>query len=298
MKLGLNVPNFGPPTGPDQLLGWARFAEDAGFAIAMISDHVAPTPEVSALYPPPFYDPFVTLAWLAARTSTIELGTSVAVLPYRHPLHTARLTTNIDQLSGGRFVLGVGVGWSEEEYAALGIPFRERGAITDEYLTVMLEAWSADEVSHDGDHVRFASVATGPRPVRRPHPPLWVGGTSLAGVRRAARFGDAWHVINPGRTWLEEVAVPALAEAAAREGRPVPELTPRIKAHLFPRDDPSPERPLGRGSAAQISDDLALLRDLGATYVILDANPDDPRDRQATERDWDVLQQVAQLTPR
>jgi probable F420-dependent oxidoreductase len=295
VKLGVNIPNFGPPTTPEQLLGWARFAEEAGFAIAMMSDHVAPTPDVSALYPPPFYDPFVTLAWLAANTSTLELGTTVAVLPYRHPLHTARLTTNIDQLSGGRFVLGVGVGWSEQEYAALGVPFRERGAITDEYLTVMLDAWRSDEVSHDGVYVRFDRVGTGPPPHRRPHPPVWVGGTSRAGIRRAARFGDAWHVINPDRVWLEQVAVPALGKAAAEEGRPVPDLTPRIKAHLLPHDDTAPDRPLGRGSAAQIRGDLDLLRDLGATHVVLDANPDHPSDRRSTERDWAVLEQVAQL---
>jgi alkanesulfonate monooxygenase SsuD/methylene tetrahydromethanopterin reductase-like flavin-dependent oxidoreductase (luciferase family) len=111
VKLGVNVPNFGPGTGPESLTGWVRFAEDAGFSLAMMSDHVAVTPDVAELYPPPFYDPFTTLAWLAGLTERIELGTTVTILPYRHPLLTARVAANIDDLSGGRFVLGVGVGW-------------------------------------------------------------------------------------------------------------------------------------------------------------------------------------------
>src|SRR5690606_1924702 len=111
--------------------------EDSGFAIAMVSDHLAPTPDVAELYPSPFYDPYATLAWMAGFTDRIELGTTVTIVPYRHPLLTARLASNIDAFTGGRFVLGVGVGWSEAEYAALGIPFRQRGRITDEYLAAI-----------------------------------------------------------------------------------------------------------------------------------------------------------------
>jgi alkanesulfonate monooxygenase SsuD/methylene tetrahydromethanopterin reductase-like flavin-dependent oxidoreductase (luciferase family) len=123
MKLGVNILDFGPAGSPDSLLGWARFAEQAGFSIAMMSDRGPLTPDVQALYPAPFYDPFVTLAWLAGQTEQIELGTTVALLPYRHPLLTARMAANIDRFSGGRFVFGVGVGWSEPEFASLGVPF-------------------------------------------------------------------------------------------------------------------------------------------------------------------------------
>jgi probable F420-dependent oxidoreductase len=295
MKLGINIPNYGPPTTPESLLGWARFAEEAGFAIAMMSDHVAPTPDVTALYPAPFYDPFATLSWLAGQTRTVQLGTTVTVLPYRHPLHTARLATNLDQLSGGRFVLGVGIGWSEPEYAALGVDFRRRGAIADEYLAIVLDAFNNDEVSYDGQFASFDQVSTGPRALQEPHPPVWVGGTSLAGVRRAVRFGDAWHVINPAAQWLQEVALPAMTAAAADAGRPAPDLTPRIKAHLLPHDVTDVDRPLGRGNAEQIRGDIELLRELGSTYVILDANPDHPADRQPPERDWETLSRIADL---
>lgn len=223
-RLGVNVPNFGPTATPDNLLAWARFAEDAGFAVAMMSDHVAPTPDVAAIYPDPFYDPFTTLSWLAGLTERIELGTTVAILPYRHPLLTARAAANIDRFSGGRFVLGVGVGWSEPEYTALGVPFRDRGKITDEYLAAVIDAWTSPRVSLDGDHARYRDVSTGPRAVRSPHPPVWVGGSSPAAVRRAARFGDAWHPINPDLDWLRDTGLPALRAAARAAGRPAPAL--------------------------------------------------------------------------
>jgi alkanesulfonate monooxygenase SsuD/methylene tetrahydromethanopterin reductase-like flavin-dependent oxidoreductase (luciferase family) len=137
VKFGINVPNFGPGTDPASLAEWVRSAGSAGFDLAMMSDHVAVTPDVAELYPPPFYDPFTTLAWLAGITERIELGTTVTVLPYRNPVLTARMAANTDQISGGRFILGVGVGWSKQEYAALGVPFGRRGAITDEYLAAI-----------------------------------------------------------------------------------------------------------------------------------------------------------------
>src|SRR5262249_20044613 len=105
MRLGVNILNFGPGANPNGLERWARIAEALGYDFAMISDHIAITPDITPQYPAPFYDPFVTLAWLAGLTKRIELGTTVTILPYRHPLQTARMAANIDQLSGGRFIL-------------------------------------------------------------------------------------------------------------------------------------------------------------------------------------------------
>ena len=173
----MNVPNFGPAATPANLRAWIEFAEEAGFSMAMMSDHVAPTRDVTALYPAPFYDPFATLSWLAAFTTRLTLGTSVAIVPYRHPLLTARLSANLDQFTAGHFVLGVGVGWSETEFAALGLSFAERGRITDEFLAVITRAWAEPRVSYEGEYVRFPEVATGPAPTHRPRPPLWVGGS-------------------------------------------------------------------------------------------------------------------------
>jgi probable F420-dependent oxidoreductase len=294
IRLGVNIPNFGAGATPGNLRDWARFAEDGGFDLAMMSDHVAPTPDVTALYPTPFYDAFTTLAWLAGLTERIELGTTVAIVPYRHPLLTARTAANIDQFSGGRFVLGVGVGWSEPEFEAVGTPFRERGKVTDEYLAAIIAAWTSDVVSLEGRYARYRAVGTGPRAVRSPHPPVWVGGTAPGAIRRAARFGDAWHPNNAELPWLRDTGLPALRAAAAAEGRPVPQFCPRVRAQRSDRDAPSAGRRIGTGSLAQICDDIAGLVELGATRVVLDTNPDDPRDRRPEAEDWRTLSAIAE----
>jgi alkanesulfonate monooxygenase SsuD/methylene tetrahydromethanopterin reductase-like flavin-dependent oxidoreductase (luciferase family) len=176
VRLGVNVPNFGPGTNPDVLRRWALTVEGLGFDLLMVSDHIAVTPDVAEQYPVPFYEPFTTIGWLAAHTERLLLGTSVAVLPYRHPLQTARIGANLDRFSDGRFVLGVGSGWSEQEYAALGVPFDRRGTITDEYLTAIMQAWTTDIASSDGPEAPFRDIHTGPPPVRRPHPRSgWAG---------------------------------------------------------------------------------------------------------------------------
>jgi probable F420-dependent oxidoreductase len=294
IRLGLNVPNFGPGTAPATLRSWVQFAEETGFSLAMMSDHVAPTPDVTALYPAPFYDPFTTLSWLASYTTRLSLGTSVAILPYRHPLVTARMSASLDQFTGGRFVLGIGVGWSEPEFGALGVSFPERGRITDEFLAVITRAWTEPSLSFTGDQVHFRDVATGPAPVRHPGPPLWVGGMGEGAIRRAARFGDAWHAVNPGREWLQNVALPRLADAAASLGKPTPRLSPRIKARFTTHDLTRRDRPLGVGSLSQIGDDLVLLDRLGADTVVLDTNPDHPDQRQPAAGDWRTLRKIAE----
>ncbi|MEV0290430.1 MULTISPECIES: TIGR03619 family F420-dependent LLM class oxidoreductase [unclassified Kribbella] len=293
MKLGLNLLNYGPGTTPESLLGWARFAEDSGFALATISDHIALTPEVQALYPVPFYDPFTTITWLAAHTTRLELGTSVAVLPYRHPLQTARVGANLAHFSGGRFILGVGSGWSEEEYAALGVPFDRRGPITDEYLAAIVDAWSNDITTSPGPHAPYGEIHTGPRPA--PRPPVWVGGAGRAAVRRAVQYGDAWHPINPHPHWLRDTGMPMLRRAATEAGADLPALCPRIRAHPTTElaDD---DRVLGEGSLDQIKADLAGLAELGAEYVVLDTYIS-PDVRRTAEEDWRILETVASLQP-
>jgi alkanesulfonate monooxygenase SsuD/methylene tetrahydromethanopterin reductase-like flavin-dependent oxidoreductase (luciferase family) len=126
----VNVPNFGPGTGPGVLRSRAQTVEGLGFDLLMVSDHIAVTPDVAEQYPAPFYEPFTTLAWLAGITSRVRLGTTMLIVPYRHPLLIARMAANLNQLSGGRLVLGVGAGWARQEFEALGVPFRQRGSLT------------------------------------------------------------------------------------------------------------------------------------------------------------------------
>ena len=126
MKIGVNLLNWGPGVSPDALARTTTLIEALGYHLVMISDHVAPTPDVAAKYPTPLYDPFTTLGWLAAATRRVELGTTVIIIPYRSPLLTARMAATVDRLSGGRFIFGVGVGWAKQEFEALGVPFARR----------------------------------------------------------------------------------------------------------------------------------------------------------------------------
>ncbi|MFJ6380610.1 LLM class flavin-dependent oxidoreductase [Kitasatospora sp. NPDC092039] len=263
MRLGVNVPNFGPGTDPGVLREWARTVEGLGFDLLMVSDHVAVTPDVAERYPEPFYEPFTTLSWFAGATTGLRLGTTVLVLPYRNPLLVARMASTLDRLSGGRFVLGVGAGWARQEFDALGVPFGARGRLTDEYLGTLRDAWAAE-------------------PDRRAVP-VWVGGHSGAALRRAVRFGDAWHPLRLPLARMRSL----LAE------HPMPGFAPRIalRPTTAPVDDP--ERPAGVGTVDQILDDLRRLRGLGAETVVFDPYHGDPEETRRPQQAWQALTTVA-----
>jgi probable F420-dependent oxidoreductase len=293
VKIGVNIPNYGAEAAPDNLVNWARRVEAMGYHHLMMSDHVALTPEVQHLFPAPFYDPFTTLAWLAPETQRISLGITVAILPYRHPLLTARISANIDNFSGGRFILGAAAGWAAREFAVLGAQYRRRGAISDEYLAAIKACWADEVASFDGRFVSFRQVFTGPLPIQRPGPPVWVGGHSPGAVRRAVRLGDAWHPTSVTADWLARGGVPAMRRQAEMDELPVPALCPRIKMRLTERPLRD-ERLLGEGSFEQIHEDLAFLEQLGASSVILDPTfPGEDRRPGQGERDLDVLELLA-----
>ena len=279
MRLGVNVPNFGPGTNPDVLRRWALTVEGLGFDLLMVSDHIAVTPDVAEQYPAPFYEPFTTLSWLAGLTREIRLGTTVLIVPYRHPLLIARMAANLNDLSGGRLVLGVGVGWAREEFGALGVPFRDRGRLTDEYLLAIRAAWQ-DETDYRSGHI-----------------PLWIGGNSDAALRRAVRLGDAWHPLRFTPGWMAEAAG-RLTGCAADQGRPAPALMPRIALRLT--DAPvtasisGGDRLAGHGTIDQIMADLGQLRSLGADTVVLDPFNGDHRETTQPERAWRTLATVAE----
>ncbi|HEY5987603.1 MAG TPA: TIGR03619 family F420-dependent LLM class oxidoreductase [Streptosporangiaceae bacterium] len=290
MRLGVNVPNFGPGTNPDGLARWAQTAEQMGLDLLMMSDHVAVTDDVATRYPAPFYEPFTTLAWVAGVTGRIGIGTTVLIMPYRHPLLTARMAGNLDRLSGGRLVLGVGVGWAEQEFAALGVPFRQRGAITDDYLAALRACWADDVAEYHGEFTDFAGIHTAPRP-RAPN--LWIGGNSDSALRRAVRFGDAWHPLGFGMVWLNS-ALGRLAAIAEAASRPVPALAPRVRLRPTDARVTRPDREAGHGTLAQILDDLVELRDLGAQTVVLDPYNGEPSETLRPEDAWRTLATVTE----
>jgi probable F420-dependent oxidoreductase len=294
MKVGVNLLNWGPGVSPDAMARWASLAEALGYHLVMISDHVAPTPDVVAKYPAPIYDPFTTLGWLAGTTRLIELGTTVIILPYRHPVQTARVAATVDRLSGGRFIFGVGVGWSQPEFEALGVPFARRGAVSNDYLAAIKKLWTGDVASHSGPFVSFKDVHTGPRPLRSPHPPIWVGGASDAAMRRAVRYGDAWHPNRVRMDWLRDTGTPKIAAIAAAEGKPVPALCPRIRLQLTESPLPDDQRLAGQGTLDQMRKDLEGLESLGAAYVVLDSAGDDPQATRHHEPVWRMLATLAE----
>jgi probable F420-dependent oxidoreductase len=293
VKIGVNLINFGPGATPETLIGWARLVEELGYHLLMTSDHVTITADVAGRYPAPFYEPLSLLGWLAGVTRRIELGTTVIIVPYRHPLETARATAVVDQLSGGRFIFGVGVGWARQEFEALGVPFEKRGAITDDYLSAIRACWTHDVASYEGRFVRFANVHTAPRPVRAPHPPIWVGGASDAALRRAVLHGNAWHPIRIRIDWLRDTGLPRLRAIAEKEGRPVPALCPRIKFQLTDGPLPDDQRGAGQGSLEQVRGDLRSLEELGCPYVLLDTYYDDPEATRSHEPAWRLLRTAA-----
>jgi alkanesulfonate monooxygenase SsuD/methylene tetrahydromethanopterin reductase-like flavin-dependent oxidoreductase (luciferase family) len=274
VRLGVNVPNFGPGTSPDTLARWAQTVEGLGFDLLMVSDHIAVTPDVAEQYPAPFYEPFTTLAWLAGLTRRIRLGTTVLIVPYRHPLLVARMAANLNDLSGGRLVLGVGVGWARQEFDALGVAFGQRGRLTDEHLLAIRAAWRDD------------------RDYRSGHIPLWIGGNSDAALRRAVRLGDAWHPLRFTPGWLTS-AVDRLTTAAADEHRPRPALMPRIALQLTAAPVTGEDRLAGHGTIGQITDDLERLRLLGAGTVVLDPFNGDPGETTRPQAAWHALAAVA-----
>ncbi|MET9534517.1 TIGR03619 family F420-dependent LLM class oxidoreductase [Streptomyces sp. NPDC006649] len=277
MRFGVNILNFGPGTTPASLVQQALDARELGYSFAMISDHVAVTADVHQAYPAPFYDQFVLAAHLAGRVPGLTLGTTVTVVPYRHPLHTARLAANIDCLNPDGFILGAGTGWSRAEYAALGVPFAERGRIANEYLAAIRAAWSEDPTTFRGDYVSYEDVHTAPAPQTRPGLPVWVGGNSPAALRRAARLGEGWH--------------PYLATLPAM--RAAPALVPRLQVRVTgTRIDG--DHPVGHGTLGQIREDLTALADLGATHLLLDTNPDSPGLRATAEEDRRLLELLAE----
>lgn len=213
MQIAVHLPQYGRVAGPEAITRAARHAEELGFAGVWVSDHlVAPAAQD---YPSPYlFDPLVTLTWAAAVTERVDLGTSVLVVPQHNPLELANTLASLDALSGGRVIAGVGVGWSEAEYEALGYGFADRGARMDEALRAWRTVWEDDPASFEGEHISFRDLRVLPKPAHRI--PIWVGGTGPRARRRAVELGDGYHLIGV----TPEQAAPVIAEVRASRSDP------------------------------------------------------------------------------
>lgn len=230
VQFGANIFGVGALADPAALADVACLAEDLGYHSVFVADHVVMPRALGSKYPysrdgsfpydpdRDWLDPMVALGFLAARTTTIRLGTSITVLPMRHPIVTAKQVATADHLSGGRVIFGVGVGWMAEEFALLGESFHDRGRRMDEYLRLVKTLWTERNPTFAGHYFQVKDCAITPKPVQKPHVPIWVGGDSPVALRRAAQLGDGWHSAGTSLADLPgKLAV--LDEALAGAGR-------------------------------------------------------------------------------
>jgi probable F420-dependent oxidoreductase len=193
-------------------------AERVGFDHAFAPDHVFVPPYLAKIIKDTWIDPFTLLSYIAAKTSRIELVLACLVVPYRQPFTTAKAVATLDQLSGGRFALGVVPGYLEEEFETFNLPLSERGAMTNEFIRLMVEIWTSDAATFEGQYYRCKGINVKPRCARRPHVPIWVGGSSKSAIQRVVAFGDVWHPI--GFTVIDDKA--RAANGGELDGKALP----------------------------------------------------------------------------
>ena len=250
MQVGLHLPQFGRAAAPGAVQRIAAAAEALGYDDVWASDHLVVPAEQR--YPPPYlYDPLQTLAFAAASTRQIKIGTSVLVLPqYASPLALANTLASLDNLSDGRLILGVGIGWSQGEYEALNAPFSDRGARLDDIIGLFRAAWSDDPINYDGRFYKVNDIRLLPKPAHRI--PIWIGGSSERALARAAALGDGYHGINVKASDARRLV------DSLRERRPEPEFTISMRLTVPPTR-----------TGAEVATDLAAYADAGVQHCVL-----------------------------
>ncbi len=282
MKFGMSIIVRGDSAGPATFDAMAEKAEALRIDTLWASDHLIMPPLTISSYPGrtdgqlpeewrrTYYQPFSVLNYLAGRTTKVRLGTSVLILPMRNPIEVAAQVAELDQLSGGRVNFGVGVGWCQEEFTALGHEFHDRGKRTNEGLSIIRELWTARKATHQGSMYHFEDVEMGPKAVQDPHPPIYIGGNSPAAIKRVARFGDIWHPFKITPDGLAELRA-ALSEALQAQGRSADNFPIAPKVALTFQDGPaSAGQAPTEGRPMDIIDALARFRDAGATEFCFD----------------------------
>ena len=280
MNIGLFISSARPDQDRDFLRAVGVAAEDRGFHSLWVAEHVVmfdhyrsiPASMVERTLGTQEHgilDPFAVLSYLAAATERIRLGTGICILPQRNPVLTAKEAATIDILSGGRLDLGVGLGWVEEEYEALGVPFEKRGSICDSYITVLTKLWTDAVSEHEDDNYRLAACRQYPKPLQKPHPPIHVGGNSPPALRRAASLAQGWYAFGLDPSQFAE-ALASLEDLLGVRGRRRDEVEVSVCGYLAP---------VG-------FDEVERYRRAGADQVILFALDLSPDDYQRRLDEW------------
>jgi len=285
VKFGVSLIMRGSGATPEAFLAVARHAEALGYDSLWASDHFF-FPKLTQSYPntphggiPPawsegYWECFTVLNQVAACTQRIKIGSSVLVFPMRHPIETAKQVSSLDRFCNGRFIFGVGVGWLKDEFEALNWPFAERGARMNEGLEICTKLWTVERPSHAGRFYRFEDAIFGPKPLQKPHPPIWIAGHAPAALRRAARFGDTWHPFKPSHASLARYKSELLRYLEERGRKPDSiGIAPKV-AVAFQDRAPQPGQDPTEGRPQDILDAVRRYRDLGATEMVLDYKPE------------------------
>jgi probable F420-dependent oxidoreductase len=289
VRYGFYLPTRGGCATPEALEAIVQRGEALGFHSVMIADHVVFPTTIASTYPYTVSGAFpgggdaleqlTLMAFVAGRTRTLRLVTSVMILPYRNPVVTAKMLATIDVLSRGRVTVGVGVGWLREEFEALDAPdFARRGTASDEYIRIFKTLWTQDPASFEGEFYRFDALRCLPPPVQKPHPPIWIGGHSAPALRRVARYGDGWHPVGanpavPLRPTELRASLDQLVRMTEAEGRNPSALTISFKAPVYDTSVTtlagSERRPFS-GTAQQIADDIGAYEKAGVSELVFD----------------------------
>lgn len=281
---GLDVGIYGPMAMPGPILELTQLAETMGFASVWVADHIAFPVKFKSQYPyakkgdfptqldDPLMEPIATLGVLAGATKRVRLGTAVLVMAYRNPLLQARMLVTLDQLSGGRIVLGAGVGWLEEEFEAVGFKqFKRRGKATDEAIEIFKAVARGGEVGFNGEIYQFDPVFSSPGSLQQPHPPVLIGGVEDPALRRVVRHGTGWLAVSMGPDRIAERLL-RLEALCGEAGRSYADLTLAFKIFINigqAKRNPYDEREPGTGSVAEIVDDLKRIRGMGFGEIVV-----------------------------
>ena len=292
MEFGIHIGTRGCMASRENMMALATQAEAAGYGILGVNDHLIMPVSTSVRYPytadgihpaaqsGECFDAIATLAFLAGCTQRIKLLTSVVVVPHRPPVLTAKLFQTADILSGGRVIAGVGAGWMKEEFEALGTPpFEERGAVTDEYIQAWKALWTQERPSMHGKYVQFDNVQFEPKPISKPHPPIWVGGESGPSLRRVAQLGDGWYPVSNNANVLLNTperlkeGVARMRRSAERHGRDPASIDIAYIWFMPPvwkeRTLPEGGRMMFSGSSDAMLEDAAALKAVGVNHLIV-----------------------------
>ena len=266
MEFGVHLPHVGPFATPEAIVAVAQKAEELGYHSLWVSDHIITPRNLDASSYPggrypvqpewPFLEPVSTLMFAAAVTRRVRLGTSVLVITQRQPVVLAKQLATLDVLSEGRLIFGAGAGWMKEEFEALNGPIVDHGPRMAEYLEVIRRCWTEDDPSFDGHYYKLGDVGFYPKPVQKPHPPIWIGGAADGALRRVARYGDAWHAMGPPQFLADGYAkVKRYAEEYGRDPDSIA-LTVRGDA-------------IGWGDPAQAIDQLRAYKEIGVSLIVM-----------------------------